>query len=190
MRIKAMPIIGLRDRVPCPVRRFEVFKNDPRILVFFGRITPHIEVFVGKIVAGNAGAGGGYSTTRLLKPRILIGSVIDDQLRDDAQISRMRRIKECAEIIEGAEIRIDVEVIGDVVSIISQWRRIKGQEPNGGDAEFLKIIQFLDQSAKVTHPVPVAVTKRFDVRLVDDCVFVPQRIHARWSLLLRHAFNF
>jgi hypothetical protein len=28
------------------------------------------------------------------------------------------------------------------------------------------------------------------VRLVDDCVFVPERIHARWSLLLRHAFNF
>ena len=52
------------------------------------------------------------------------------------------------------------------------------------------IREFLDQPAKVTHPVPVAVAKRFDVRLVDDCVFVPQRIHARWSLLLRHAFNF
>src|SRR6267143_7111291 len=68
MRIKAMPIIGLRDRVPCPVRRFEVFKNDPRILVFFWGVAPHIEVFVGKIVAGDADAG--YSATRLLKPRI------------------------------------------------------------------------------------------------------------------------
>src|SRR5882762_2607800 len=163
-----MPIIGLRDRVPCPVRRFEVFKNDSRILVFFWGVAPHIEVFVGKIVAGDADAG--YSATRLLKPRILIGSVIDDQLRNDVQISRMRRVKERTEIVESAEIWIDIEVIGDVVSIISQWRRIKGQEPNGGDAEFLKIIQFLDQSAKVTHPVPVAVTKRFDVRLVDDCV--------------------
>jgi hypothetical protein len=28
------------------------------------------------------------------------------------------------------------------------------------------------------------------VCLVDDCVFVPERIHARWSLPLRHAFNF
>jgi hypothetical protein len=101
----------------------------------------------------------------------------------------MRRVKERTEIVESAEIWIDVEVIGDVVSVIPQRRRIKGQEPNGGDAEFLEVIQFLDQSAKVTHPVPVAVAKRFDVRLVDDCVFVPEWIHVRWSLLLRHAFN-
>src|SRR4029077_16931955 len=85
MRVEAMPIIGFRDRVPRPVRGFEVFKNDSRILVFFGRVAPHIEVFVSKIVAGDA--GGGYSPTRLLKPRILIGSVIDDQLRNDPQIS-------------------------------------------------------------------------------------------------------
>ena len=144
MRIKAMPIIGFCDWVPCPVRCFEVFKNDSRILVFFRGITPHIEVFVGEIVAGDAGTSCGNSAPRLLKPWVLIGSVIDDQLRDDVQISLVRRIKECAEIIQRAEIWIDVEVIGNVVSVISQRRRIKGQEPNGGDAEFLKIIQFLD----------------------------------------------
>ncbi len=120
MRIKAMPIIRFRHRVPCPVRCFEVFENDSRILVFFRGVTPHIEVFIGEIVAGDAGARGGYSTARLLKPRILIGSVIDDQLRNDAQISRMRRVKERTEIVESAEIWIDVEVIGDVVSVIPQ----------------------------------------------------------------------
>ena len=101
----------------------------------------------------------------------------------------MRRVKECAEIIERAEIWIDVEIIGDVVSVVPQRRWIKRQEPDGINAEFLKIIQFLDHSAKVAHAVAVAVAKRFDMHFVDDCIFVPQRIHARLSLPLRHAFN-
>jgi hypothetical protein len=46
--------------------------------------------------------------------------VIDDQLRNDPQISRMRRVKECTEIVESAEIWVDVKVIGDVVSVIPQ----------------------------------------------------------------------
>ena len=35
MRIEAMPVIGLRDRIPRPVRRFEVLEDDARVLVFF-----------------------------------------------------------------------------------------------------------------------------------------------------------
>src|SRR5581483_1297180 len=136
-----------------------------------------------------ADPGYRHSPARLLKPRILIGSVIDHQLCDDPQISRVRRVKKRAEVIERAEIWIDVEVIGDVVSVVSQRRRIKRQKPDCSDAEFLKIIQFLDQSAEVAHPVAVAIAKRFDVHLVDHCIFVPQRIHAPLSLSLRHAFN-
>src|SRR5262249_48233223 len=157
-----MPVIRLRDGIPCPVRCFEIFKNDSRILVPLRGVTPDIKVFVGEVVAGDAGAGRGYGTPGLLKPRILIGSVIDYQLCDDAQISLVRGIKKRAEIFEGAEIWIDVEVIGDVVSVVPQRGRIKRQKPYGSDAEFLKIIQFLDQSAKVAHPVAIAVAKRFD----------------------------
>ena len=76
----------------------------------------------------------------------------------------MRRVKKRPEIIERAEIWIDVEIIGDVVSVIAQRRRIKRQQPDGGDAELLEIIQLLDQSAKVAHPVAVAVVKSLDVQ--------------------------
>jgi len=62
-------------------------------------------------------AGRGYSTPGLLNT-VLIRSVIDDQLRDNAQISCMRCVKERAEIIESAEIGIDVEVIGYVISVV------------------------------------------------------------------------
>src|SRR5206468_5278978 len=59
MRIKAMPIVSFCDRVPRPVRCLEIFKDDPRILEFFRRIAPDIEVFVGKIVVVTVGAYGG-----------------------------------------------------------------------------------------------------------------------------------
>ena len=59
MRIKAMPIIRFRDRVPRPVRCLEIFEDDPRILEFFRRIAPDIEVFVRKIVVVTGGAHRG-----------------------------------------------------------------------------------------------------------------------------------
>src|SRR5437870_13111364 len=43
MRIKAMPIIRFRDRVPRPGRCLEVFDEDPRVLAFCRRIAPDIE---------------------------------------------------------------------------------------------------------------------------------------------------
>ena len=47
MRIKAMPVIGFRDRVPCPIRGFKIFEDDPRIFVFLRRVAPHIELAFG-----------------------------------------------------------------------------------------------------------------------------------------------
>ena len=35
MRVEAVPVIGLRDRVPGPVRRLRVEEDDPGILVFW-----------------------------------------------------------------------------------------------------------------------------------------------------------
>ena len=45
----------------------------------------------------------------------------------------MRCIKKCAKIIERAEVRVDVEIIGDVVPVVAERRRIERQKPDGGD---------------------------------------------------------
>ena len=168
-----MPIVSFCDRVPRPVRCLEIFEDDPRILVFFWRVAPDIEVSV----AGVGDPGGpsfrSYGAARLLEPWILIGRVIDHEFGDDAQIPLMRRIKKRAKIIERAEVRVDVEIIGDVVPVVAKRRRIKRQEPDGGNAELLEIIQPLDQAAEVAHPVAVAVAEGLDVQLVDDRVLVP-----------------
>src|SRR6266404_4732564 len=71
----------------------------------------------------------------------------------------MRRIEKCSEIVERPKVWINVEIIGDVVSVIPQRRRIEGEEPNGGNAELLEIIQLFHQAAEVAHPVAVAVAQ-------------------------------
>ena len=52
-------------------------------------------------------------------------------------------IEKRSEIIELSVLRVDARVIGDVVSIVLERRRIKRQDPDRGDPEILKIAQFL-----------------------------------------------
>jgi len=56
-----------------------------------------------------------------------------------------------------------IVIIGDVVAIVTQGRRIKWQKPNRGDTEFLEIIELLDQPAEIANAVAVAVVESFDM---------------------------
>ncbi len=51
MREEAMPVIGLGDRIPSPVRRLEILEDDPRVFVLVGRIAPDIEIAPGDFPA-------------------------------------------------------------------------------------------------------------------------------------------
>src|SRR6266550_2679074 len=102
--------------------------------------------------------------------------MINDQLCDDAQPALMRGVEERAKIVECSIVWINVVIIGDVVAVVAQRRWIKGQEPDGGNAELLEIIELLDQAAKIADAVAIAVMEGLDVQLVNDRVFVPKRI--------------
>src|SRR5690348_7777368 len=76
---------------------------------------------------------------------------------------------------------MDARVIGDIVSIVPQGRRVKRQKPQSGDAKILQIIELLHQPAKVPPAVTDAVVKRPNMQLIDDCVFVPRGVlRHRW----------
>src|SRR5258706_11449325 len=121
-----MPIIGFGDRVPGPIGGLEVFEYDARVLIFVLSIAPDIEV---ALLAARRGAPGA------LKPRVLIGSVIEHQLGNHAQTTPMRFPQEQPEIFECAVIRMDLGITRDIVTVIAQWRRIKSQKPNRASAE-------------------------------------------------------
>ncbi len=51
MRIKPMPIVRFCDGVPRPVRCFEIFEDDSRVLEFLRSVAPDIEVLVSEVIA-------------------------------------------------------------------------------------------------------------------------------------------
>ncbi len=101
----------------------------------------------------------------------------------------MRGVEKRSEIIERAEIRIYVKIIGNVVAVVAHRRRIKRQQPDRRDAKFLQIIQLLHEPAKVAHAVAITVAKCFNVQLVDDGVLEPKRIDGCIGIPLCHGLT-
>jgi hypothetical protein len=66
---------------------------------------------------------------------VLVGGVVDDQLDDDAEAARMRRLDEVAEAVERAMGRVDRPVAGDVVAVVLERRGLEGEQPDGTGAE-------------------------------------------------------
>ena len=74
---------------------------------------------------------------------MLIAGVIDHQLGDDPNPAAMRLAQKRLEVGERTVVRMDRRVVGDVVSVIAQRRRIEGQQPENVDAQVLKIVELL-----------------------------------------------
>ena len=168
MMEEAVPVVRLGGVVPAPVRGLGVGEDDPHALVLPVGLAPDVEVAFGR---------SRRRAPRRLEPRMLVGGVVDDELGDDADVRggappSTNRSKSC----QRAVARMDVLVVGDVVSVVAQRRRIEGQQPERVDAEALQVVELLRQAGEVADAVVRAVEERADVRLVDDGVLVPERI--------------
>ena len=178
MRIKPMPIVGPGQRVPRPVRAFKILEDNASFRIFVRRVAPDVKVpVIGRITRiDRALSQAGDGAPGFLKPRILIGSVIDHQLGDDAQPAIVRGRQKRAKILQRSKVGIDVEIVGNVIPIVTQGRGIKREQPDGGGAQLLQVVELLDQAPKITNAVAIAVMERLDVQLVDDRILVPKRI--------------
>ena len=130
-----------------------------------------------------------YSASRLLEPRILIRSVVDYQFSDHSQVACMRRIQKRSEIIQCAEVWIDIKIIGNVVAVVTQRRWIEWEKPDCSDPQLLQVIELFHQSAEIAHPVAVAVAKGLNVQFVDYRILVPQRIDSCFASICCHTSN-
>ena len=162
-----MPVVGLGDGVPGPVGVLEILEDDPGVAVFVGRVAPDVEIPPERAGLGLPGP---------LEPGVLVGGVVDHQLGDDADAPPVGLAQELLEIRQRAVIRMDVEVIGNVVAVVAQGRGIERQQPEGGHPQFLEVVELLDQALEIADAVAVAVVKGLDVHFVDDGIFVPERI--------------
>ena len=155
---------------PGPSSSSEVSKSLKMIrasLVLLGRVAPDVEV---------APLGARRGPARALEPRVLVGGVVEDQLGDHPEAAAVGGAEEVTEILQRAVVGVHVHVVGDVVAVVPQRRRIEGQEPEGRDAEVLEVVELLGQPVEVADAVAVAVEERADVELVDDGVLVPEGV--------------
>ena len=96
-----------------------------------------------------------------------------DEFGDDLQAAPLGFDDEAPKILHGAEIGIDVAIVGDVVAVVAAGRRIERQQPQRRDAELLQIAELFGQPGEIADAVIVAVGERLDVQLIDDSIFIP-----------------
>ncbi len=162
-----VPVECARHRIPGPVRRFDVAEDDTCTGIPLIGVAPYIELALGR-------AGG--CAARRLEPRVPVRRVIDDELRDDLQPSRVSLVEEPANVLERAVLRMHALVMRDVIAVVAQRRFVEGQQPQAGDAEAFEVIELLHQAREITNAIAVRVEEGLDVQLVDDRVLVPERI--------------
>src|SRR5207249_1975845 len=68
---------------------------------------------------------------------------------------------------------VHLPVGGDVVAVVPKRGWVERQQPDGGDAQVLQVVEPLGEAAEVADAVAVGVGERAHVHLVDDRVLVP-----------------
>ena len=105
---------------------------------------------------------------------MLIGGVIHHHLDDHPNLVVMGRLQEVLEIPQSAITRVDGAIVRDIVTVVAKRRREERHKPDGCDAEFLQIFQFLLNTLEVANPVSVCIIKGANVDLINYGVFVPE----------------
>ena len=178
VRIEAVPEILPGDRVPGPVRLLGVEEDDAGFGEFLIGVGPDVEVAGGRARLGGPG---------LLEQGVLIRRMVDHQFGDHPYAPVMGGADEFLELGHRPVVGTDVAIFGDVVAVVLAGRGIERQQPDGVDAEARHVIELGVKARQVADAVVVGVEERLDVQLVDDGVFVPERIVGKLCLgLARH----
>ncbi len=173
-----MPVVLLGNFVPGPVGFFGIGEDDANAFKDLVGIAPYVHVALGRAFRGKASS---------FEPGVLVAGVIDDELDHDLHAALVGGVEDSLEIVQGAVAGIDVDVVGDVVAVVSQRRGEEGEHPEAGDAEVLQVVEFGEQAGKVADAVGVGVHEGADVELVDDRVFVPEWVGGAARFL--HSFS-
>src|SRR5262245_20199745 len=109
MVVETVPVVGVADGIPRPVRSFKVFEDDAGITVFIRTVAPDIKISQG---------ASWLCAPSALKPRMLIRGVIEDKLCNYTDSAAVRFAKESLEIGQGSVRRMHAGVVGDVVTVV------------------------------------------------------------------------
>ena len=101
-----MKIIFVNIRIILPCSAFKGGKPVVRRLIAL-TLAPYVVIVIRVINALCA----------LLEPFVLIGGMIDNEIHKNSHSPLMRSLKNFLEIVKGAELGIDISVIGNIVGV-------------------------------------------------------------------------
>ena len=119
----------------------------------------------------------GARSERLLEPRVLVGGVVRDHVDHDLQPQGMGPLDQLVGLIERAQLRVDVAVVGDVVAAVDHRRGEPRGDPDGVRAEAGDMVEALDRAPEIADTVAVAVCERPRIHLVQHTAAPPP-----WSI--------
>ncbi len=111
---------------------------------------------------------------RLLEPLVQVGRVVGDDVDDDADAAFVQRRDHGVEVLQRAEPRIDVAIVGDVVAAVRERRRVERTQPHRVDAELREIVDAGDDARDVAESVAVRIREAARVDLVDGGLTPPR----------------
>jgi len=114
----------------------------------------------------------------LLEPGVLVRRMVHHEVDEHSDPALVGFLDELDKVPERSQPRVDPVVIRDVVAVVAVGRRIKGEQPEGRDAQPVEVIEPLYQPLEVANSIAVRVVERFHVESVYDRVLVPGfRLH-------------
>src|ERR1700743_796933 len=116
-----VPLAG--SLVVVPGGFLDAGENDAVVCVLRLFLRPHVPVAI----------FGFWIRSRVEKPRMFVGGMVDDEVDDHADAALLAAVRELNEVAESSVAGIDVVIVGDVVTVVAKWRRLKGHQPDGGD---------------------------------------------------------
>lgn len=71
---------------------------------------------------------------------------------------------------------MDRAIIRNVVAIIAQRGWEERHQPDGIDPQIPQIVELLSEALEIPNAVAIAIVKRADVHLIENCVLIPKSV--------------
>ena len=124
------------------------------------------------IVGGRIGAdeivvpvGAGGIGDSILEPGMALAAVVEHIIQVNLDTLFMCLGQQFLEIVHGAQLGMDTEIIGDIIAVVGIGR-MDGAQPQGRHAQFIQIVQVLGNALDVAPAVSVAVGEGVHQQLV------------------------
>ena len=115
----------------------------------------------------------GLPSNRFLEPAVLIRAVVRNDVHEDFQPQGMRIFEESVEIFERSVHRIDVAVVGDVVSMVALGGMENGIEPYRIAPQSRDMPELLPEPVDIPVSIPVCIFEGTQINLIDAGVAPP-----------------